>query len=107
MVTGDHESKSDSAGDPAQGRQRRHAFEAVARALAVHGLEVVKAPDAIEAELLGELGARDDLRPLQPLLSEVETEAHRQIVHGSHVFAGRRNLCRCNRRRRAAGASPR
>ena len=44
--------------------------------VAVHGLEVVEAPHAVEAELLGEARPRRDLRPRHPLLRDVESELH-------------------------------
>ena len=46
--------------------------------VAVHRLEVVEAPGAVEAELLGELHAADDLVPRHPLLGDIESESHGQ-----------------------------
>ncbi|MEZ5180100.1 MAG: hypothetical protein R2746_17940 [Acidimicrobiales bacterium] len=52
------------------------ALEALAGALAVHGLEVVEAPDAGEALLLGEPGAGDHLVEGHALLGDVESDVH-------------------------------
>ena len=51
-------------------------FEALARTLAVHGLEVVEAPQPVEPELVGEPRPRGDLRPRHPLLRNVDPEFH-------------------------------
>jgi len=66
----------DARGDPAEGSERGDAVERLARALAVHRLEVVEAPRPVEAEVLGEPHARDDLVPRHPLLRDVDPEAH-------------------------------
>ena len=73
---GHEQPEPDALGDAAQRGERGDALEALARAVAVHRLEVVEAPDAVEAELVGELRARRDLRPRHPLLGDVESEAH-------------------------------
>src|SRR5690242_1425145 len=59
--------------------KRRVALEALARSAAVHRLEVIEPPDAVEAEVLGEPRPGRDLRPRHPLLGDVETEPHRAI----------------------------
>ena len=51
---GDEQPEPDPLGDPAPRGQRRVALEALAGTLAVHRLEVVEAPDPVEAELVGE-----------------------------------------------------
>ena len=61
---------------PDQGGQRRHALEGLTRALAVHRLEVVEAPDAVEAEVLGEANPAHELVPGHALLRDVESEPH-------------------------------
>ena len=61
---------------PGQRGQRGHALEGLARALAVHRLEVVEAPGAVEPQLLGELHAAHQLVPRHPLLGDVESESH-------------------------------
>ena len=61
---------------PGERGEGRHPLEGLARAVAVHRLEMVEAPGAVEAELLGELDAADDLVPGQALLGNVESEAH-------------------------------
>ena len=72
-----HQQPEPDAGRHArQGRERRHAFECLARPLAVHRLEMVETPGAVEAELLGELDPADKLIPGDALLGDVETEAH-------------------------------
>ena len=63
-----------------QGCEGGHPLEAVAWALSIHRLEVVESPDAIEAEVLGEAHALQDLRPLQPLLGHIEAKSHSVIV---------------------------
>ena len=57
-----------------------HPLEAVAWALSIHRLEVVESPDAVEAEVLGEAHALQDLRPLQTLLGHIEAKSHSAIV---------------------------
>ena len=54
---GDEQPEPDVLGDPAPRGERRHALEALARALAVHGLEVIEAPDPVEAEPVREARA--------------------------------------------------
>ena len=56
------------------------ALEAFARAVAVHRLEVIETPDAVEAELVGEAGAGCDLTPRHALLGDVETEPQRPLL---------------------------
>ena len=73
---GDEEPEADARRHPTQCSQRRHALEGLARALAVHGLEVVEAPDAVEAEVLGEANPADELVPGHPLLGDIEAEPH-------------------------------
>ena len=51
---GHEQAEPDVGGDAAPRRERGVALEALARSLAVHRLEVVEAPDAVEAELVGE-----------------------------------------------------
>src|SRR5690606_20220882 len=64
-------------GDAAQRRERGVRLEALPRPFAVHRLEVVEAPDAVEAELLGELCPLHHFRERHALLRDVETESHR------------------------------
>ena len=73
---GDEQPEAHAFGDPAPRRERGVALEALARPLAVHRLEVVEAPDAIEAGVVGKLGARHDLRERNPLLRDVQTKTH-------------------------------
>ena len=72
---------------PGERGERRHAFEGLARSFAVHGLEVVEAPGAVEAEVLGELHAADDLVPRHPLLRDIETESHRRNLRDNRSLA--------------------
>ena len=51
---GDEQAEPDLGREAGQRGERGVALEALARALAVHGLEVVEAPEAVEAELVGE-----------------------------------------------------
>ncbi len=62
------------ARDPAQRGEGGVALEALAGAAPVHGLEVVEAPDAVEASVVGELRARRQLAPRHPLLGNVEPD---------------------------------
>ena len=63
---------------PGERGQRRHALERLAGPFAVHRLEVVEAPGAVEAELLGELHPAHQLVPRHPLLRHIESESHRR-----------------------------
>ncbi len=74
--SGDEQAEADALGDAAPGREGGVALEALPRAVAVHGLEVVEAPDAVEAEGVGEAGAVGDLAPGHALLGDVESELH-------------------------------
>ena len=103
MAVGDagHEqSETDRGRGRRQGGQRRHPLEAVARALAVHGDEVVESPGAVEAEVLAEAHPFDDLAELHPLLGHVDPESHGPDHIGSHTVSGprgqtaRRHGCR-------------
>ena len=71
--------------DAGQRRERRVALEALAGSLAVHRLEVVEAPHAVEAGLVGELRPVDDLREGHPLLGDVESEPHGPNVRRSRL----------------------
>src|SRR3546814_3910715 len=59
---GDEEAETDPRGHPRERRERGDPLEGLARAVAVHRLEVVEAPGPVEAELLRELDAADHLR---------------------------------------------
>ena len=84
--TGDEQSEPDARGRGGQCREGRHTFEAVARTLAVHGLEVVEAPGAGEPALFAEPGPGYQVIPVEALLGDVDTELH----HGSQArFRGR------------------
>ena len=65
------------------------------------GCEVVEAPGAVEAEVLGELHAADDLVPRHPLLRDIETETH--VVTRR---AGRAGSTRSSRRAAGTPAIP-
>ena len=54
---GDEQAEAHPLGDAAPRGERRVALEALPGAVAVHRLEVVEAPDAVEAEPVGELRA--------------------------------------------------
>ena len=56
--------------------QRGHALEGLAGPLAVHRLEVVEPPDAVEAQFLGELHPAHELVPRHPLLRHIDSESH-------------------------------
>ena len=86
---GDEQAEPDARGLPGQRGERGHAVEGLARALAVHRLEVVEAPGAVEAELLGELHPADHLVPGHPLLCDIESEAHGEQPTGSRAEADR------------------
>ena len=73
---GHEQAEPDLLGVPGPGREGGHALEALTRAVAVHRLEVVEAPDAVEPEGLGEPHPVDVLRPGHALLGDVESEAH-------------------------------
>jgi hypothetical protein len=73
---GDQQPEPDAGRLPGQCGEGGHALERLARALAVHGLEVVEPPGPVEAQVLGELGPPDHLVPRHPLLGDVESEAH-------------------------------
>src|ERR1019366_9022458 len=53
-----------------------HTFEALTRTFAVHRDVVIKPPRAVEAELLPESHASDDLVKSHPLLGDVDPETH-------------------------------
>src|SRR5690606_17058603 len=74
--SGDHHPEPDPGGGACPGRHGGHRLEALPRPFAVHGLEVVEPPDAVEAEFLGELDPGHVLVPGHSLLSYVETKAH-------------------------------
>src|SRR4051794_16232137 len=57
-------------------RQQRPTLERRALRVSVERLEVVEDPDAVEAGVLGEASARDDLVPGQLVLRDVETDPH-------------------------------
>src|SRR5919201_1143426 len=73
---GHEQAQADTLGGRSQRGQGRHAFEAVARALAVHRDEMIEPPHALEAQLFREPRARDDFVELQPLLSDIQAEPH-------------------------------
>jgi hypothetical protein len=73
---GDEQTEAHARGDHGERRHRRVALEALARALAVHGLEVVEAPHAVVAEALGELRAVDDFREGHALRRDVQSDSH-------------------------------
>src|SRR4029453_12971616 len=73
---GHQQAQPDPRRQPRQRGQRRDALEHLARPLAVHRLEVVEAPGAVEAEVRGELHAGDDLVPRHPLLRDIQPETH-------------------------------
>ena len=77
---GDEQAEPDARRHAGQCGQRRHALERLARPLAVHRLEVVEAPHAVEAQLLRELHPADELVPRHALLRHIESESH-----GAHV----------------------
>ncbi|MEZ5143490.1 MAG: hypothetical protein R2726_13365 [Acidimicrobiales bacterium] len=83
---GDEEAEPDPRGDAGQRGERRHALEGLTGSLAVHRLEVVEAPRALEAELLGQLDTADELVPGHPLLGDVQSEAH--VVSSALVPGG-------------------
>ena len=99
---GDEQAEADALGDAGEGGEGGHALEGLARALAVHGLEVVEAPGAVEAEPLGQLHAPDDLVPRHALLGHVESEPHHcllvvlvvPVVAGAGVHRQSRKLAR-------------
>ena len=80
---GDEQAEADARRDAGQRGERGHPLERLARPLAVHRLEVIEAPRAVEAQLLGELDAAHDLVPRHPLLRDIETKTH----HGNLVNA--------------------
>jgi hypothetical protein len=89
---GDQQAQADARGLPGERGQRGHALEGLARPLAVHRLEVVEAPGPVEAEVLGELHAGDDLVPRHPLLCDVQSETHRRIRrHGDAAHSSSRS----------------
>ena len=73
---GHEQTETDARRLPGQRRQRRHPLEGLTGALAVHGLEVVEAPGAVEAEVLGEGDPAGQLVPRDSLLGDVDPEAH-------------------------------
>src|SRR5262249_58894057 len=56
--------------------EHRLRLETLPWTLAVHRLEVIEAPHAVEAEALRELHARQVLRPGHALGGDVESESH-------------------------------
>src|SRR3954469_23146265 len=72
----DQQAEPDARGHAGQRGQRGHALEGLAWPLAVHRLEVVEPPSAVEAEVLREADPSYQLIPWQPLLRDVQTEAH-------------------------------
>ena len=82
---GDEQAEPDARRHAGQRGERGHALERLARALAVHRLEVVEAPDAVEAQLLGELHPADQLVPRHALLRHIESESH--AAHGHQIGA--------------------
>ena len=70
---GDEQAEADRGRLSGKARQGGHALEALTRALAVHGLEVVEAPRPLEAQLLGELHPTHDLVPGHALLRDIDT----------------------------------
>ena len=81
---GDEQSEPDAVACAAQGRERRHTLEALARAFAVHRLEVVEPPDPVEAGVVGEARTRHQLAPRHALLRDIQAESHghRRGVYG-------------------------
>ena len=74
---GHEQTEADPRRDAGQRGERGHPLERLARPLAVHRLEVIEAPRAVEAQLLGELHAAHDLVQRHPLLRDIESETHR------------------------------
>ena len=68
---GDQHPQSDAGRHTRQGGEIGHCLEGLARPIAVHRLEVVEAPDPVEAQLFGEPDAANELVPWQPLLGDV------------------------------------
>ena len=77
---GDEQPEPCALGDAAPCREGGVPFEALTRPVAVHRLEVVETPDAVEPQLVGEAGTGCHLRPRHPLLGDVESVAHSRVV---------------------------
>src|SRR4029077_10259439 len=88
---GDEQPEPDARRRAGQRGEGRHALERLPGAVAVQRLEVVEAPGAVEAEVLGETDPVDDLVPWHPLLCDVESEAHRRNLPAAPV--GRPRYC--------------
>ena len=87
------------AGDP---REQRPRLEGRAAGIAVERLEVVEDPDAVEAGVLGERRARDELVPRELVLRDVEPPAHRTLRR----LARRRRTARRSSQRPMTPAPP-
>ena len=74
--SGHEQAQPDARGQAGQRGQRGHALEGLARPVPVHGLEVVEAPDAVEAQLLGQAHPTYQLVPGHALLGDIESESH-------------------------------
>ena len=59
----DQQPEPDPRRQAGQRRERRHPLERLARPVAVHRLEMVESPGAVEAELLRQLNPADELVP--------------------------------------------
>jgi hypothetical protein len=73
---GDEQAQSYARCRRRQGSESRHAFKALTGAFAVHRDEVVKAPGAVEAQLLSVPHTIDDIVKSHPLLGNIDSKAH-------------------------------
>lgn len=83
MAVGDsgyQQAQPGAGGMAAERRERGVSFEALAGAFAVHGLEVIEAPHAVETGVIGKPGPSHHLTEGHPLLGDVESEAHVPIM---------------------------
>ena len=77
---GNEDAETHVGGDPTPRGQGGHGLEAFPGTLAVHRLEVVEAPDAVEAHGFRETRPIGVLGPGHALLGDVESEAHPHLV---------------------------
>ena len=68
--------EADTRRQAGQRRQSRHSLEGLARPVAVHRLEMVESPGAVEAEIFRQPYPAGELIPREALLGDVESEAH-------------------------------
>jgi hypothetical protein len=73
---GDQGAQADAAGDRGQGGEQRPRLQARPLAVPVQGGEVVEHPGRFEAGLLGPDHPPPDLRPLELVLGDVDTDLH-------------------------------